>query len=70
MALVVGEERENGEVKGYYVLENNKRELYCAEYFKTLLKTGKMTVKNMKYDTESQQLLYTGDNKVTVNGVA
>ena len=68
MAICTGKEENSGAVVGYKILENGKTETYCAEYLTTLVKTGKMTVENMKYDEKACKLVFTGDANVTVKG--
>ena len=57
--LCVGDEKDtNGRVITYFILENNEKTPYDAYYLTTMIKTGKMSVANMSYDTQTNSLTY------------
>lgn len=59
--ICVGEEKpEDGEVSGYYINEDGQVSFYDKDYLTLLIKTGKRTVKNLKYDQKKLCLVYTG----------
>ena len=43
---------------GYTILENNNSSFYEKDYLTTQVKTGKMTIANMKYNPTTKTLEY------------